>query len=203
MSLVLHHSKATGTAKLVLLGIANHDGDGGAWPSVETLTRYANATRTTVQRAIRELERMGELATDRQAGGPAELDAWQRPNRYHVLVSCPITCDRTKNHRPRPLPQAQADLWIEGAAPVQPGGASAAGGAAPVQPGGAAPTQPKPSIEPSMNTTQLVSQPQTARARAAACTVCGLPEAECQRRIATSGHTYTPPTPDTHEDTES
>ena len=38
MSLVLHHSVAQPTHKLILLGIANHQGDGGAWPSIETLS---------------------------------------------------------------------------------------------------------------------------------------------------------------------
>ena len=69
MSLVLHHSKSKGTAKLVLLGIANHEGDGGAWPSVATLMRYANMDRRSVQRAIQKLVEIGELQVLKQKGG--------------------------------------------------------------------------------------------------------------------------------------
>lgn len=98
MALVLHHSRADGTRKLVLLGIANHDGDGGAWPAVDTLATYANTSDRAVQYALRELEANGELAVALQDGGsrgPAHL----RPNRYVVLVACPPTCDRTARHR--------------------------------------------------------------------------------------------------------
>jgi hypothetical protein len=98
MAVVLHHSRATGTAKLVLLGIANHDGDGGAWPSVDTLAVYANASPRAVQYVLRELEANGELAVALQDGGsrgPVHL----RPNRYVVQVACPATCDRTARHR--------------------------------------------------------------------------------------------------------
>lgn len=110
MALVLHHSRATGTAKLVLLGVANHAGDGGAWPTVATLARYANATERTVQRAIAHLVKLGELRVDRQGGGLAYLKDFERPNRYDVLLSCPTTCDRTMNHRLRDYPQAALDL---------------------------------------------------------------------------------------------
>ena len=34
----------TATQKLVLIGIANHDGDGGAWPSMTTLAGYAECS---------------------------------------------------------------------------------------------------------------------------------------------------------------
>lgn len=117
MSSVLNHSKAKGTAKLVLLGIANHAGDGGAWPTVATLARYANATERSVQRAIGELVRLGELSVERQAGGLAFLKDWERPNRYDVLVRCPITCDGTVNHRLRSYPQP---TQLELAVPVVP-----------------------------------------------------------------------------------
>jgi hypothetical protein len=98
MALVLHHSRATGNAKLVLVGIANHDGDGGAWPAIDTLATYANTSRRAVQYALRELEANGELAMALQDGGtrgPAHL----RPNRYVVQVTCPPTCDRSSRHR--------------------------------------------------------------------------------------------------------
>jgi hypothetical protein len=95
MSLVLHHSKATGTAKLVLLGIANHAGDGGAWPSRYTLAKYAGCSEDHVRKAVKRLVGMGELRVHVQGGGMADdVDAY-RPNRYDVLVTCPSDCDRS------------------------------------------------------------------------------------------------------------
>lgn len=99
MAIVLHHSKAKLGTKLILLGIANHDGDGGAWPSIETLARYANCTIRYAREQIRELEELGELAVELQAGGTREMDNRRRPNRYRVLVACPPECDRTAQHR--------------------------------------------------------------------------------------------------------
>jgi hypothetical protein len=90
LAVVLHHSQATGTDKLVLLGVANHAGDGGAWPT---------ASERTVQRSIQRLVKMRELTVQRQAGGTHDMASWQRPNRYEVTVKCPDTCDGTTQHR--------------------------------------------------------------------------------------------------------
>jgi hypothetical protein len=84
MTLVLNHSKAQGRAKLVLIGIANHQGDNGAWPSIETLARYANASERSVMRDIQELEQMGELIVERNA---APISARYKPNLYWVNVT--------------------------------------------------------------------------------------------------------------------
>jgi hypothetical protein len=86
ISAVLHNSKATGTRKLVLIGIANHEGDGGAWPTIDTLGKYAGCTRTTVKDAIRWLVKNGELQVFPQAGGNANTRPDRRPNLYKVLV---------------------------------------------------------------------------------------------------------------------
>lgn len=101
IAIALHHSEAKGTAKLVLVGIANHDGDGGAWPSVATLAHYAGVDARSVQRAIDKLERLGEVRREVQAGGDLRVPDHRRPNRYHFLLRCPHTCDRTRNHRTR------------------------------------------------------------------------------------------------------
>jgi hypothetical protein len=87
ISLVLNHSRAQGTEKLVLIGIANHDGDGGAWPSIETLARYANVSERSVQRALAKLVDLGEIEVMLQAGGNQQTRADQRPNLYRILVS--------------------------------------------------------------------------------------------------------------------
>lgn len=125
MALVLHHSRATGTAKVVMLGIANHAGDGGAWPTVATLARYANVTERAVQQAIGKLIKAGELSVQYQAGGLAYLKDSERPNRYEVLVCCPPTCDHTVNHRNRSYPQERLPLSVvstsEGVKQTSPG----------------------------------------------------------------------------------
>jgi hypothetical protein len=60
-----------GNEKVVLIGLANHarpDGR-GAWPSVPLLARYAHASPSTVQRALRGLESRG-FAINRGLHGP-------------------------------------------------------------------------------------------------------------------------------------
>lgn len=99
MAIALHHSRATGTAKLVLIGIANHEGDGGAWPSVATLAKYANVTVRNVQTALAKLEELGEIRRFIQQGGDWRTQNAQRPNRYEVTLTCPPECDRTTAHR--------------------------------------------------------------------------------------------------------
>ncbi|ANC31463.1 helix-turn-helix domain-containing protein [Isoptericola dokdonensis] len=98
MTIALHHSRAQGTAKVVLLGIANHDGDGGAWPSIATLAKYANVSTRSVQRAIDELQVLGEVSRGRQQGGTARTPDHLRPNLYAFTLTCPPDCDRSKNH---------------------------------------------------------------------------------------------------------
>ena len=102
MAIALHHSRSSGTTKLVLLGIANHDGDGGAWPSLATLATYAGSvSERTVSRAIGELVELGEVSVERNAGGLRNCRDDRRPNLYHFLLSCPPDCDGSKNHRVR------------------------------------------------------------------------------------------------------
>jgi hypothetical protein len=90
MTLVLNHSRATGRAKLVLIGIANHQGDQGAWPSIETLARYANSSERSVMRDIQDLEALGELIVERNA---APIRGQYRPNLYWVTVKQPGVTD--------------------------------------------------------------------------------------------------------------
>jgi hypothetical protein len=102
MAIALNHSRAKGVARLVLIGICNHDGDGGAWPSIAKLQRYAgNVDRRTVQRAVDELERLGEVQRIIQQGGDHTTGDGRRPNLYRVRLECPGTCDRSRNHRVR------------------------------------------------------------------------------------------------------
>jgi hypothetical protein len=58
---VWRESASTGRARLVLLAIADHQGEIGAWPSIATLAEMANASERSVQRDIAELVESGEL----------------------------------------------------------------------------------------------------------------------------------------------
>lgn len=83
ISLVLNHSKATGRAKLVLIGIANHLGDQGAWPSIATLARYANVDSRSVQRDIKQLIKLGELSVEKNA---APVGGQYKTNLYWITI---------------------------------------------------------------------------------------------------------------------
>lgn len=101
LTVVLHHSKAKLSSKLVLIGIANHyhsDDDRGAWPSQETLARYANISDRGVRKAIDQLVAIGELRVETH-GGPSKDN--YKPNRYFITLECPDDCDKTMNHRPK------------------------------------------------------------------------------------------------------
>lgn len=96
VTVVLHHSKSQGSAKLVLWGIANHHSDSGAWPAISTLAKYANIKERRVQQIIRELVDLGEISVDEQGGfGSGQY----KTNRYHILIQCPADCDGSLNHK--------------------------------------------------------------------------------------------------------
>ena len=88
VSLVLNQSKATGRAKLVLLGIANHLGDQGAWPSIATLARYANASERSVKRDLQELVELGELKIELQN---APTKQQYKTNLYWITIQAGVT----------------------------------------------------------------------------------------------------------------
>lgn len=61
-ALVWERSRATGSARLVLLALADHAGDDGrAWPSVSRLARMTLLDRRNVQRALARLIEAGEI----------------------------------------------------------------------------------------------------------------------------------------------
>jgi hypothetical protein len=138
LAICLHHSTAAGTAKLVLLGIANHHGDGGAWPSVATLARYANASERTVQRALNDLLDLGEITIAHKAG-LGEVKRQYKTNRYQIALACPPGCDRTTAHR---IGQATQNPEVT---PMSPLGASEV---TPMSPLEVTPMSPEPSLEP-------------------------------------------------------
>ena len=137
----LHHSQATGSDKLVLLGIANHDGDGGAWPSITTLAKYANISERSVQTCIQKLINMGEIVCHVNKGGNADTRGDRRPNRYDILVRCPKECDGSTKHRVKPDVERGEAQRNNGVKPTTQRGEA-----------GFTLTIHEPSLEPSLNT---------------------------------------------------
>ncbi len=165
LSIALHHSKATGAAKLVLIGIANHDGDGGAWPSVATLAKYAGVTSRNVQKAIDKLTELGEIQRFIQSGGDHRVPDHRRPNRYTFMLECPTWCDRSSQHRDRNRPTELA--LSTGVSAATPGVGS--------DRGGVSVATPKPSLNhpnPRLKKEPSVSN---VRASARATAICGDP----------------------------
>lgn len=163
LAVVFHHSRATGTEKVVLIGIANHDGDAGSWPSIGTLAKYARVTERSVQKAIKALQLLGEIRVHTQAGGDHRTRGGYRTNRYEILLRCPDTCDRSSRHRcagdDQVEPQARGVAHVT---PHDPGGVTPASpltgvahvtphqgrGVSHASPSGVSPTTPEPSLEP-------------------------------------------------------
>lgn len=98
MSSVLVHSRAVGTAKLVLMGIAYHTGrdrSQGCWPSRQTLAAYAGVSVRQVSRALDNLVEIGELVIESRA-------SWKRgssdlTNLYFLPNLCSDSCESHKH----------------------------------------------------------------------------------------------------------
>lgn len=80
---VWQHSKSSGRARLVLLAIADHQGEIGAWPSIKTIATMVNASERSVQRDIKELEALGELRVEVQS---APTHQQYKSNLYWVTL---------------------------------------------------------------------------------------------------------------------
>ena len=169
LAIALHHSQARGADKLVMIGIANHDGDGGSWPSIATLARYANVDPRSVKRSLAKLVELGEIRKQTGAGGTRQTPDYKRPNLYHVTLECPPECDRSRNHKITRHPVDKSTP--EGVTPTSPGDAHVTGGVTPTSPGGVTPTSPEPYLEPSMKTGLALRS--TSPGRPAVCWNCG------------------------------
>lgn len=122
MSWVWEHSEAKGSAKLVLLALADHAGqDGGdAYPSVRRLAARCGLSERTVQSAIEGLEALGEIEVERRCGPrgtnrfrlpmtPADLAP---PQISHPAESAPRP-RRSRTSPPQNLRVTPADLAPE------------------------------------------------------------------------------------------
>lgn len=90
----------SGTQKVLLIGVASHADRYGdnAWPSIETLARYAYVDARSVQRAIGELVKAGFLYRDVNGGGSRQTASHMRPNLYRLNMA--------KTHAAHPLTPA-------------------------------------------------------------------------------------------------
>lgn len=86
---VLEEERRTkGATRLVLLALANHAGerkDGGSecWPSLATIAREANLSKTeVVRKALRELEGLGLIETRTKGAPDQRIPLDRRPNLY-------------------------------------------------------------------------------------------------------------------------
>lgn len=83
MQAVWQHSKSDGRARLVLLAIADHQGEIGAWPSIATLAKMVNSSERSVQRDIQYLQEIGELKVEVQN---APTNRQYKSNLYWVML---------------------------------------------------------------------------------------------------------------------
>ena len=90
---VLHHSKATGTSKVVLMALAWHTGENpedGCWPSQTLLANYSNTTVRQVRRSLNQLVDLGEIEVSNHGGEGSRFD--RITNRYYIRVDCSEGC---------------------------------------------------------------------------------------------------------------
>ena len=83
MNAVWRESKSDGRARLVLLAIADHQGEIGAWPSIKRLAMMVNSSERSVQRDIQHLQKIGELRVEFQNAPTA---GQYKSNRYFVTL---------------------------------------------------------------------------------------------------------------------
>ncbi|MGW1602311.1 helix-turn-helix domain-containing protein [Streptomyces eurythermus] len=78
---VWEHSSSRGTARLVLLSIADRVADGKcvAWASVASLVERTNASRTAVRDALVALDKSGELKVLSHLEGPQRTTVYRLP----------------------------------------------------------------------------------------------------------------------------
>lgn len=87
---VWEHSRSQGSARLVLLAIADrvNETTGTAWPSLADLAKRTRLGRRTVQTAIRELEGLGELKVE-PGGGRGHCHIYRLPETAQDLHPSP------------------------------------------------------------------------------------------------------------------
>ena len=104
--------------KLLLVGIANHAGDGGAWPSMSTLTAYLCLSERSTQRHLANLVDLGLITVHLNAGGNRHTRNDRRTNRFDLHLP-PV--DNSAHGVTAVSPRAN-NLQLRGVTPVTPRG---------------------------------------------------------------------------------
>lgn len=122
-----------GTQKVLLIGIASHADRYGdnAWPSIDTLAKYAHVTPRAVQMALNDLVKAGLLFKAVNEGGSRQTAPHMRPNLYRLSMAKVVQPDPLKPTSP---PEASFTTPLKPASPH------------PLKP-----ASPEQSIEPSLN----------------------------------------------------
>jgi hypothetical protein len=116
---VWSNSKTTGTAKLVMLAIADHAWQDGtnAWPSIGRLAKMTGLSEDTVRRAVKQAEELNELAVDRKNGGRAKKGE-HASNDYVLLMTEQPPHDESVEPQPlqnaTPNPRTTRPLTLAG-----------------------------------------------------------------------------------------
>lgn len=77
------HGRGTTTHRIVLLALADHAKDSGeCWPGIKSIAGKTGTSRSTVKRAIRDLQCMGLLRIERRK---RRNGSWSS-NRYWLAI---------------------------------------------------------------------------------------------------------------------
>ena len=96
ISMVRKHSRSKGTARVVLLLLADHHGERDPFPSIELLCEDANVERSNLKTALTRLVRLGEIEKVSRPG---------HTNIYKIKLGCPEGCTTSSTGSPaRPTP---------------------------------------------------------------------------------------------------
>jgi hypothetical protein len=120
-SYVWEHSKAKGSALLLLLAIADHAHDDGdnAYPSVDTLKNKCRQSERNVQRLLRELAAMGEINI-RDQKGPHGCNVYVIPVPWGGAKIAPLPNRAEKVPQMSPEPSLNTHTQEKSDEPTQP-----------------------------------------------------------------------------------
>jgi hypothetical protein len=171
VSWVLNDSRSRNAARLVLIVIAEaarRDG-AGAWLSVATIQRKAQLSRRAVQSATNDLEALGELHVDEQAGprGVNVYDVLMTPADSAPRQNLP-GAESAPAQDPRPTESAPDQTSTEADTPAQDPAQSLPGAeSAPAQntTSTRAESAPKPNTSPSQKTSSSSREASPKRSR--------------------------------------
>lgn len=115
---VLDHSTAKGTARCVLVSIANHvDPDGTGWVHVKRVLLEANCSLVSYRRAVQDAEEAGELVRQVHAGGSAKMHDAHRPNLFTFPGVAGVLVEReaqpVRQQSDSPVLRRVFDRWVE------------------------------------------------------------------------------------------